>query len=378
MTVMDFRLNERQELFRRTARDFLEAECPTSVVREVEESGLGYSPDLWRRVAGLGWLGLGIPEEYSGAGDNMDVHLALFEELGRTLFPGPVLVSSVVAAQVLLAGGNFELRQRTVPAIATGTVIATVAGDRDARYPSFTAETVRDGCRLNGTALFVPFANVADSVICLAQDAGIQDEMENDSVFWLELDSPGITKTRMDSVANYPQYVLELRDVVVAHDALLGPRGGAAGLMDEVLGRAAVLQCAETVGRAEKVLEMVVDYGRNRVQFGRPIGSFQAVQHRCADLKVAVDGSRLLTYQAAWKLGRGEDCAAEIAMARAHAGAASREATIVGHSIFAGISFTLEHDMQLYSARAKLAEADLGDTTRHLERLAATMGLQGS
>ena len=375
---MDFRLNERQELFRRTARDFLEAECSTAVVREVEESGLGYSPDLWRRVAELGWLGLGIPEEYGGAGDDTDVHLALFEELGRSIFPGPVLVSSVVAAQVLLASGNLDLKRRAVPAIVAGTVIATLAGAGEARYSSLTAETVRDGCCLNGTALFVPFANVADSVICLARDTGIRDEGENQSLFWLELDSPGITQTRMESVANYPQFALELRNVVVPHDALLGSRGGAAAIMDGVLSRAAVLQCAETVGRTEKVLEMVVDYGRKRVQFGRPIGSFQAVQHRCADLKVAVDGSRLLTYQAAWKLGRGEDCAAEITMARAHAAAASREATIAGHSIFAGISFTLEHDMQLYSARAKLAEADLGDTARHLERLAATMGLQGS
>ncbi len=136
---------------------------------------------------------------------------------------------------------------------------------------------------------------------------------------------------------------------------------------------AIVLQCAETLGRAQKVLEMVVEYASNRVQFGRPIGTFQAVQHRCADLKVAVDGGRMLTYQAAWRLDQGMPADEHVAMAKAQAGTLSRTATEAGHSIFAGISFTVEHDRPLYSARAKIAEASLGDTEYHLDQLAATM-----
>ena len=183
----------------------------------------------------------------------------------------------------------------------------------------------------------------------------------------------GVSKTVMESVANYPQYLVEFDDVPLAEDAVLGEIAEGRAALDLAVQRSIVIQCAETLGRAQKVLEMVVEYAGHRVAFGRPIGTFQAVQHRCADLRVAVDGGRMLTYQAAWKLDEGIPANEEVSMAKAQAGMLSRLATEAGHSIFAGISFTVEHDMQLYSARAKIAEANLGDTEYHLDQLAAGM-----
>ncbi len=179
----------------------------------------------------------------------------------------------------------------------------------------------------------------------------------------------GISMTRMESIANYPQYLVEFDDVPLANDAVLGEVAEGRQALESAVQRATVVQCAETLGRAQMVLEMVVEYANNRVAFGRPIGTFQAVQHRCADLRVAVDGARMLTYQAAWRLDQGLPAGGEVSMAKAQSGTLSRLATETGHSIFAGISFTSEHDMQLYSARAKIAEANLGDTEYHLDQL---------
>jgi alkylation response protein AidB-like acyl-CoA dehydrogenase len=172
----------------------------------------------------------------------------------------------------------------------------------------------------------------------------------------------------MKSVGAHRQYEIEFRDVKVPESQhLTGAAGG--GALSEALDWATVAQCGEMVGRAERVLEMVVDYSKSRVQFGRPIGSFQAVQHRCADLRVAVDGARLLTHQAAWKLSRGTPAGEDVSMAKAYCGSLSRRATEAGHSIFAGIAFAREHDMHLYTARSKISEANLGDTDAHLARI---------
>ena len=363
---MDFGLTQEQEILRRSAREFLEAECPTSLVREAEESGESHAPDLWRKMAGLGWLGIALPEKYGGTGASITVQTVLFEEIGRALTPGPLLASSALAAQVVLNAGDDRQKDSLLPGVAGGDVILTLArGDR--------LETAsRDGgLTLSGESPFVPHAGLADQIVCATRPA--IGAWPDTTLVLVDSQAAGMTKTVMESVANYPQYLVEFDDVLLPEDAVLGGIAEGRPALDLAVQRATVLQCAETLGRAQKVLEMVVEYANNRVQFGRPIGTFQAVQHRCADLKVAVDGGRMLTYQAAWKLDRGMLAHEEVAMAKAHAGSLSRTATEAGHSIFAGISFTVEHDMQLYSARAKIAEANLGDTEYHPDPLAAQM-----
>ena len=359
---MDFGLTQEHQLLRLSAREFLEAECPTSLVRIVEESGEGHAPDLWRKMAALGWLGIALPEQYGGTGGSLTGQTVLFEEIGRALTPGPLL-TSFLAAQVVLTAGDDRQKAGLLPGVVSGDVILTLArGDK--------LETAsRDGgLTLTGESPFVPYAGLAHHLVCATRPA--IGAWPDTTMVIVDSQSGEVTKTAMESVANYPQYLVEFDDVLLPEDAVVGGIAEGRPALDSAVQRATVLQCAETLGRAQKVLEMVVEYANNRVQFGRPIGSFQAVQHRCADLRVAVDGGRMLTYQAAWKLDQGTPADEEVAMAKAQAGSLSRTATEAGHSIFAGISFTVEHDMQLYSARAKIAEANLGDTEFHLDRLA--------
>ena len=368
---MDLGLTEPQNILRRAARDFLESECPTSLVRQVEEAGDDYASGLWRDMAALGWPGLGIPEEYQGSAGAVADQVVLFEELGRALAPAPMLVSPVICGQTLLGAASDEQRRRFLPSLATGDAIMTAALPTTG-HPALQAKQADGGYRITGTALFVPYAKVADYVLCPAATA------DGEAVLLLvDGAANGLVKTRMDSAANFPQYETEFHDVPTLPDGAIGLGSSYESALHTALAMAAALQCAESVGRSEKVLEMVVAYSQERVQFGRPIGSFQAIQHRCADLRVAIDGARLLTHQAAWRLDRGEDGSLEAAMAAAQASAASREATVAGHSIFAGISYTVEHDMQLYSSRARIAEASLGDSARRLDSVAALMGLKG-
>ena len=383
---MDLALIEHQQLLQRTAREFLEAECPTSLVREMEATEEGYSAALWKRMADLGWLGLAIPNELGGSGGNLIDQEFLFEEVGRALAPGPLLASSVFATQILLIAGNQNQKADLLPSMSRGEIIATsrlVEQETSIGIPGLGLRALMDGADyvLEGTELFVPYAQVASHILCRAETEGDSrvpqaSEAEGDgTLFLVDAKSVGLKANLLESVAGYKQHEVVYEKVRVPRDAVLGRVGGGLDYLTEAKQWATVVQCGEIVGRSEKVLELVVEYSKNRIQFGRPIGSFQAVQHRCADLRVAVDGARLLTRQAAWKLSEGLSCSEDVAMAKACASSLSRLAAATGHHIFAGIAFTVEHDMQLYTMRSKIAEANLGDTDYHLARLGVQMGL---
>jgi len=359
---MDFSLTEQQQILSRSAREFLETECPTSLVREAEQSPEDHVPGLWQKMADLGWLGISIPERYGGTGGSLTDQTVLFEEIGRALVPGPLLTSSVLAAQIVLNAGNDAQKESLLPGVASGELVLTLA-----RGERLESSSGGGGLVLSGESSFVPHAGLASHIICATRPA--IGAWPDTTLVVVGGQVDGISRTRMESIANYPQYLVEFDDISLPADAVLGGIAGGRLALDTAVHTATVVQCAETLGRAQKVLEMVVEYAGNRVAFGRPIGTFQAVQHRCADLKVAIDGCRMLTYQAAWKLDQGLPAGDEVSMAKAQAGALSRTATEAGHSIFAGISFTIEHDMQLYSARAKIAEANLGDTQYHLDQI---------
>ena len=371
---MDLGLNEQQEMLRRTAREFLEAQCPISLVRECEDSESGYSSDLWAKMAQLGWMGLAFSPEYGGTGGSLLDQVVLFEELGRAIAPGPHLTSTVIAGQVISDAGSAQHKTDLLPHIADGSIIATVAlsvPDTDPDGVGLVAHREAGGdYSISGTKLFVPYAQISHYVLC---SAGSSLEA-GETLFLIDTRSEGITMALMESVAAYKQHEVVFSNVAAADGSVVGEPGGARSALAKALEWSTVVQCAEMVGRAEKVLEMVVDYSKVRVQFGRPIGAFQAVQHRCADLKVSIDGARLVTHQAAWKLAQGLPCSEDVSMAKAFAGTASRLATVAGHAIFAGVAFTVEHDMQLYTMRSKIAEASLGDTDSHLDTLAQLMG----
>ena len=366
---MDFSLTDKQRILGRSARQFLEAECPAAVVREAETTEQGHVPELWGKMADLGWLGMSLPEMYGGTGGSLTDQVVLFEEIGRALVPGPLLVSSVLASQIVLNAGNDSQKESLLPGIASGGLILTLA--RGERLETASGET---GLTLSGESAFVPHAGVANHIICATRPA--VGAWPDTTLVVVDGEGDQVFKTPMESIANYPQCLVEFDDICLPSEALLGDIAEGRPVLDAAVQRAIVVQCAETLGRAQKVLEMVVEYASVRVQFGRPIGTFQAVQHRCSDLKVAIDSGRMLTYQAAWRLDQGLLADDEVSMAKAQSGTLSRTATEVGHSIFAGISFTIEHDMQLYSARAKISEANLGDTEYHLDQISIGVGPQ--
>ena len=384
-------------MLRRATRGFLEAECASTLVRELENTDKGYSSELWKRMADLGWLGLAFPPHYGGTGGSLIDQVVLFEEIGRAQLPSPIFTSSVLSGQVLLNAASEPQKELLLPRMASGDSIVSLAldephSDEPDGHRGLRAEGDGEDHILNGTKLFVPYAHVADYLICTAtvtggtsnptQPAGIPASMDpwssahgGKTIFLVNNKGPGVKANIMPSVANFKQHEVTFENVRVAQNDVVGGMAQDEGPLARAMEWATVVLCGEMVGRAEKVLDMVVEYSKVRVQFGRPIGNFQAIQHRCADLKAAVDGARLVTYQAAWKLAEGLPCSEDISMAKAFAGSLSRQAAVAGHGIFAGIAFTVEHDMQLYTMRSKVAEASLGDSDFHLDRLAEHMGL---
>ena len=369
---MDLGFNDQQKMLKATAREFLEAECPTGFVREMESNERGYSPELWGKMADLGWLGLAFPPEYGGDGGNVIDQIALSEEIGRAILPSPFLTSSVLCGRTILHAANQEQQSRLLPQMGRGDLMVTLAlaeaGGWIAGVPEAVTAAPSDGAFIiNGTKLFVPYASVADLVLVAAKtDAGM-------TLFLVDRNAPGVTMSPLDSTAEYRQFEVQFRDVRIGNETIVGAQNDGWSSLAQAIEWATVVQCAEMVGRTEKVLEMTVEYANFRMAFGRPIATFQAVQHHCANLKVAVEGARMATQQAAWQVAEGLPASEQVSIAKAFAGDASRLGIEVGHAVFAGISFTVEHDLQLYTTRSKVAEANLGDTDFHLAKVSEHM-----
>ena len=374
---MDLGLTEAQQMLRNSAREFLEAECPEAFVRAMEEDERGYTPESWRKIAENGWLGLIFPEEYGGAGlDFLDL-CVLLEETGRAMLPGPFFSTVVLGGMTILDAGSDDQKRRYLPGIVEGQVIATLALTEpsvrwDAAGVRTTAEPAGDGFVINGAKLFVPNAHVSDYLVVAARTG---DADEDVSLFILPANTPGVSQTLLKTIASDRQSEVTFEGAHVPRSALLGELNGGWPTIARVIQWGAVGKCAEMVGNGQKVLDMTVDFVKQRIQFGRPIGSFQAIQHHCANMATDVEGSRYITSQAAWRLSDGLPADSEVAMAKAWVSDAVRRVCATGHQCHGAIGFTKEHSMQLYSRRAKAAELAFGDSREHLEGVAEAIGL---
>ena len=367
---MDLSLSEEQTLIRDSARDFLENECPEEHVRAMEEDEAGYSPDLWKKMAELGWQGLMIPEEHGGSGFSYLDLCVLVEEFGRALVPGPFIPNATCAAWLTIAGSD-EQQAKYLPGIASGTAIHTYAvteesGRWDRAGFALTATADGDGYVLNGSKLFVPDANVADYLHVIANTP--DGRLAN---FIIARDQAGVEVTLLKTIASDKQAEVVLKDVRV--DA-----GDVMAIDNEtsLRGRnvAVNLENAYLVGLAQKDFEIAVNYAKERVQFGRPIGSFQAIQHKAADMVTDVDGMRFITYKAAWATSENEDSQhMDTSMAKAWCSEASRRVVAHGQQIHGGIGFTKDYIIQLYFRRQKRAELFWGDADFHREQVAALL-----
>jgi alkylation response protein AidB-like acyl-CoA dehydrogenase len=374
---MKLTLTEEQEMLRKTARDFLTDKCSKKFVKQMEESETGYSRELWQEMAELGWMGLAFPGKYGG-GDMSLLDLAvLLEEMGRACLPGPFFSTVVLGGLSILDLGSEEQKQEYLPKLIRGEKIFTLAltepGYHNYHASSVTVEATRDdgNCVINGAKLFVPDAHIADYLLCVAKTrprSGV-------TIYLLDAKNPRIRYTLLKTIAGD-----KLCEVVFDHTAV--PRANILGRLNlgwnavqKIIQRAAVGKCCEMVGNIQQVLEMTVDYAKERKQFDRPIGSFQVIQHYCADMATDVDSARFSTYQAAWMLSEGLPCTKEVAIAKAWVSEASQRVFALAHQIHGAIGVTIEHDLHYYTRRAKAAELAFGGADLYREIVAREMGL---
>jgi alkylation response protein AidB-like acyl-CoA dehydrogenase len=379
---MNFGFNEEQELLRSTARKFFDNECSSETVRKLMDSPEGMTPDLWKKLAEQGWLGLVVPDEHGGMGLGIVDLVVLMEEMGRAVVPGPFFSTVLLGGLAILEAGTEAQKKAWLPNLASGDARATLAwmeptADLGARGITLPATAKGSGHVLNGTKLFVQDAHTADVLVVAARTATGKTAEEGISLFLVPKGSPGLTVTllpTMDQTRKLCEVTLE--DVVIGPDALMGPAGSGWAPLARVIDRATVGLCAEMCGGAQKVLDMTVEYAKIRQAFGRPIGSYQGVKHKAADMLVDVENSKSITYYAAWAMDEGvAEGPLAVSMAKAYVSDAYRRVSGAGIQLHGGIGFTWEHDLHLYFKRAKGSEFTFGDATWHRERVAQLVNL---
>ena len=365
---MNFSFSEDQVLLRNSVRAALDEQCTPAHVRAMAEDERGYSETLWSEMAKLGWLGLPFAEEQGGAGLGL-VELALvLEEMGRAAYPGPYFASVVLGGLGIQLGGSPAQKEKWLPAIASGQARASAALledalDWDPASTTATATKTGDGWRLAGLKRFVPWAHVADVVLVPARAP------EGLSLFLVDPRAAGVTLTPMVGIDVSNRWSeMRLDGVTASADAMVGRAGDAGGVLDALLRRAAVAASAEMLGAARRCLDMSVAYVKVREQFGQPVGSFQAIRHRCSEMLLEAENAHAAVYYAAWALAAGaEDAGQAASICKAYVSDAARKVCGDSIQVHGGIGFTWEYDLHLYMKRAKALEPLFGDAEFHRE-----------
>src|SRR5579885_1109852 len=377
---MDIGFSEEQELLREAARKFLDAECTTRFVRERMAEAAACTDKFWAHIAEQGWLGILCAEEDGGSGLGLVDLVVLMEEMGRAVMPGPYFATALLGGGAIAAAGSPAQRREYLPQIAAGALKATLAlSEPSARWDAagitLPARETRGGFALSGTKLFVADAHLAD-VIVAARSRDCSTMEDGVSLFLVPRDAPGLSVRVLPSIDETRKLCeVRLDAVEVPRSALLGPLHDGWPALSRVVDRAIVALAAEMCGGAQRVLDMTVDYAKLRTTFGKPIGSYQGVKHKCADMLVDIENAKSLTYYAAWAADeRLDELPLAASMAKAYASDAGRKVAAAGIQLHGGIGMTWEHDLQLYLKRAKASEIAFGDATWHRERVARLMG----
>ncbi|MHC1585489.1 MAG: acyl-CoA dehydrogenase family protein [Candidatus Syntropharchaeia archaeon] len=367
---MDISLSEDQKLIKSSAAEFLEKECPSDLVREMEEDEKGFPEDLWRKMAELGWMGLPFPEEYGGMeGGFLDL-VILLEEMGKVLVPGPFIPTVVSCGLPILYYGNEAQKKDMLSKISSGELVMSFAYmEPNKERIEMKAEKEDKGYSLNGIKVFVQDAHVSNRILCATNtDEGV-------TIFIVDTALEGVKITPLKTLSGDKQCEVVFENVKVPDESILGEKGRGLEIVEKMKEWTALATCAFMNGAARAVLDMAVDYAKKRVQFERYIGSFQAIQHKCADMLIAIDGSTYLSYVAASKLDKKENARMEISMAKAWASEVLRKVWIDGLKIHGGIGISIDHDLNLYYRRSKVWELSFGDSDYHFSIVAEEMGL---
>ena len=378
---MNLGISTEQRELRESVRRFLTERAPLTSVRELMETADGTDPGVWRQAsAQLGLPGIAVPEEYGGAGFSFAEQAIVLEELGAALFTGPYLASAVLAATALLASDDTEAKKDLLPGIAAGETVATLAFTEDggswdpASIRLAATKTAENGWRLDGHKSFVLDGHAADLILAVAAP---ETDTETDgqlSLFAVSSATYGLTRRALPTLDQTRKLARLSFDHTPAR--LIGKKGAARAVLDHTLDVAAVALAAEQLGGAQRALDMAVAYAKVRQQFGRPIGSFQAIKHRCADLLLEVESLRSAVGYAAAAVAAGSaEVPALASLLKAYASEVYSRVAGENIQIHGGIGFTWEHDAHLYLKRAKASELFLGDASYHRERLATRIGL---
>jgi alkylation response protein AidB-like acyl-CoA dehydrogenase len=382
---VDFGFSQEQELLRQTARSFLEKECPSGFVRRMMDDPTGTTDEFWGKLAELGWLGLIYPEAHGGVGLGLVDLTVVLEEMGRAVMPSPFFSTVLLGGLTIRLAGSDAQQAAWLPRIAAGQARATLALlEESARWNAAGVELAAKpakggGFVLSGTKLFVPDGHAADLLVVTGRTARPlkDDPAHGVSLFLVPAETRGVATTLLPTMDQTRKLAeVTLGRVEVGPEALLGPLHQGWSTVARVLDRAAVALCAEMCGGAQKVLDLCTEYAKVRVAFGRPIGAYQAIKHRCADMLVAIENAKSITYYAAWAADQdAPDAALAASMAKAFVSDAYRKVAGDGIQVHGGIGFTWEHDMHLYFKRAKSSEIAFGDATLHRERVARLLEL---
>ncbi|MEX2278480.1 MAG: acyl-CoA dehydrogenase family protein [Acidimicrobiia bacterium] len=370
---MNFAFSEEQEELRRYARQWLSERMPLDRVRALMATSDGFDRSDWSAVAELGWQAMAIPEEYGGAGFGLLEIAVLMEEQGRQLFCGPFLSTVVASANAILLAGSETQKSELLPQIAAGELTAALAvTERDGGWDGehLTTSAVRNGdvWTIDGTKRFVVDGHSADLLVVAAQTA------DGLGLFLVPGDAPGVQRTVLESMdETRKQAEVVLSDVAVAEGDRLA--GGDAATLAKVNDVIAVCLALEQVGGAHATLDMAVQYAKDRQQFGKPIGAFQAVKHMCADMLIKVESARAAAYYAAWAVAEGSDEAATaVPLAKAYCSDAFFECASANIQVHGGIGFTWEHHAHLYFKRAKSSQIMFGTPDERRRQLAERLG----
>ena len=372
---MDLDLNFEQDMLRTASRDFFGRKCDLNTVSKLAATDAGYSVDMWREMADLGWHAVLVPEDRGGMGLSMLEMAVLAMEFGAAAFPGPFFTSSIFSTLLLAETADKHWQSVLLPGMAAGERITTVACCGDTHHfqaagVPFRSRRTGSGWVLDGRALFVPYAHIADTLIVVARA-----EDDSTSLFVIDQNKDGITIEGLETIASDKLCALTLDGVELPDDSILGAPGDGWDILETAMKKAAVAKSAEMVGGGRAAMEMAVEHAKLREQFGHPIGSFQAVQHHCANMLTYLESATLVTWKAAWLVAEGKDCDEELAICKGWTSDAYRKLVALAHQVMGGVGFIEETGLHLYFRHAKASELALGSATHHREKLAQAMGL---
>jgi alkylation response protein AidB-like acyl-CoA dehydrogenase len=369
---MDFGFSPEQEMLRASVRKLLGAECPSTLIRAMLDDPAAHAPALWQHLADLGLLGILVPEDCGGQGGSFLDLVVVLEEMGKSLLPGPFFATTVLGGLAIAQAGSDEQRRTLLAPLATGERLATLAigvehGGGDATLPC-VAEQVGAEWHVRGEIPFVMDAHVATTVIVPARTG------DGVTLFAVPADTVGIVVTPQRTVDMTRRLCTVQVDATIPANAALGAIGSGDAVVRSVLRHAAVGLAVEALGVAQRALDLSVAYANERTQFGRPIGSFQAVKHKCVDMMVGIETARSLVYYAAWAVTENAaDVDAAVAMAKSYAADVATTVTSEAIQVHGGIGFTWEHDLHLYHRRALAIGAAFGSAVSHRETVARTL-----